>query len=68
MCDMFVCDKCDNLDAIEFAYPDGFTPGSPYECTQCQTGQWHGLLTQRQYNPAKDMVVNRPSGVGMDSL
>lgn len=64
MNDLFVCDICNTVDALEFAYPHS-TPEGQYQCTLCQTGTWHGLLTQRPYDPTKDIVVNRANGIGL---
>ena len=64
MNDLFVCDTCNTVDSLEFAYPHS-SPSGSYQCTQCQTGTWHNLLTQRAYDPSKDLVVNRPSGIGL---
>lgn len=64
MNDQFACETCDHIDALEFAYPDGYN-GEALQCTQCQTGAWHGLLTRRLFNPAQDIVINRPNGIGM---
>ena len=62
---LFVCETCNAVDALEFAYPKA-NPSGPLQCTLCQTGQWHGLLTYRPYDPSKDLVVNRPTGIGLD--
>lgn len=64
MNDLFCCETCNHVDALEFAYPNGASAG-PMECTKCQTGQWHGLMTYREFNPASDLVANRASGVGL---
>ncbi|QVD49115.1 hypothetical protein LUCX_45 [Xanthomonas phage vB_XciM_LucasX] len=65
MNDKFVCDTCGTVDRLEFAYPDGKLPTGEFKCTQCQTGTWHHLTTKRAYDPSKDLVVNRPSGLGL---
>lgn len=65
MNDQFVCETCGHVDALEFAYPTGFTGDTALQCTQCQTGTWHGLLTRRTYEPSQDVVINRPNGLGL---
>lgn len=66
MLDLFVCNKCDHVDSIAVAY-FGVLPQKPEEqlCTQCATGQWHDQFEHAPYNPATDLVVNRPTGVGL---
>lgn len=66
MNDLFVCDSCNHVDTLEFAYEGSVIPTGPLQCTQCQSGQWHDLIHYRPYNPQVDLVVNRPSGVGLD--
>lgn len=65
MNDKFVCEQCQNIDVLEFAYPDGLPQGEPLKCTKCQTGQWHGLFSIRPYDPSRDLVINRASPVGL---
>lgn len=67
---LFVCDLCNKVDAVEIAYAgqriDGLAEGSPiWTCTQCQCGKWHDEFERRDYNPDFDLVINRPSGVGL---
>lgn len=68
--DLFVCDKCNSVDAIDFAYPDGLlskdgTPPTKYICTKCQTGEWHDFFDKEVYRPDFDVVVNRPTSIGL---
>ena len=66
MNDLFVCDSCNHIDAFEFAYPQPRDiPVGPHQCTQCQTGSWHGLFSYRPYDPTTDLVVNRETGIGL---
>lgn len=65
MNDKFACDTCEGIDHLEFAYPQGVPTNGVYTCTQCQTGSWHGLTSQRQYNPKVDLVINRPNNLGL---
>lgn len=67
---LFCCDRCKHVDAVEIAYPDA--PPQPvgnrapeWVCTQCQEGEWHGLFEYRPYDQETDIVINRPSGVGL---
>lgn len=69
MSHLYVCDKCGNVDVVEIAYPN--LPGSlpltvPTLCTQCQGKPWHNLFPLRAYDPKQDLVINRPTGVGLD--
>lgn len=65
---IFVCDCCDHVDALELAYPDNPTVKGVqllrYECTRCQGRPWHRLFPYRYYRPDRDLVVNRPTGIG----
>lgn len=64
MNDKFVCECCGCIDQLEFAYPDG-NVRDPLKCTECLTGTWHAFYPRRQYDPAKDLVINRESGIGL---
>lgn len=63
----FVCNKCDCVDAAEFAFPLHFLPEEPSQqlCCKCGNGRWHGLFEQKQYDPETDEVANRPNGIGL---
>lgn len=69
--DLFVCDKCDHVDAVELAYPDGPLEDGKYRkkwlCTKCITGTWHEYFTHDKYRPDFDIVVNRPTGLGLET-
>lgn len=67
---LFVCDKCDHVDADVFAYPQGTIdekgePLKEMQCTECQTGQWHELFEKEKYRPEFDIVINRETGIGL---
>lgn len=62
--DMFACDQCNALDLITLAYPQGVKPGQLC-CTECQTGQWHGQFPKQQFDPNRDIVINRNQGYGL---
>ena len=57
----YVCESCGCVDLVELL-PN---PGE-HICSECRTGTWHGLFPKRPYNPRIDLVVNRPSGVGLE--
>lgn len=63
----FACTRCDSVDLINIAFLDDRLPAQPERqlCTQCQTGQWHGLFEKERYHPERDLVANRPSGLGL---
>lgn len=67
--DLFCCDKCNTVDVVELAYPEGppAKGGEDWKCTACQEGQWHDRFPQEEYRPGFDQVVNRPNGIGMGS-
>lgn len=58
---LFACDVCETVDTLVLA-PQ--TPGTPYKCSACQGG-WHGAFPKVRFDPATDVVINRPSGVGL---
>lgn len=75
MNNLFVCTKCQHVDAIDIARSEWKLwhdmPGSnvstlkiPYErfvCTQCLTTHWHGYFPYLPYDPQTDQeVVNPP--------
>lgn len=66
---LFVCDKCNHVDEMDVAYPQQpLAKGIPiarYLCTKCQKKEWHGLFTYRPYSPNYDVVINRPTGIGL---
>lgn len=64
---LFVCDKCNTVDAVEIAYPQGplAVPKKEWLCTCCQGKSWHDLFEKEQYRPEMDIVVNRPNGIGL---
>ncbi|MBE0438150.1 MAG: hypothetical protein IBX57_00085 [Gammaproteobacteria bacterium] len=68
---LFVCDVCGTVDSTDIAYPDGLMDGgkplTELKCTECQTGTWHELFEKEAYRPEFDVVINRPSGIGLGS-
>lgn len=69
--DLFVCDLCGAVDAVDLAYADRPRPAHTDDkhpewlCTCCQSGKWHNLFDKRTYRPEFDLVINRPNGVGL---
>lgn len=68
--DMFVCDDCNHVDAVTLAYPSGPSPeeGQPrthWQCSKCQTGKWHQFFEYEPYRAGFDVVINRPTGIGL---
>lgn len=63
----FVCDACNCIDLVELAFPDGLPIEEPeHLCSLCQPdGTWHELFPRVVYDPDRDMVVNRPTGLGL---
>ena len=59
--DEFVCEKCGCVDLVRLQENPAV-----YHCTECTTGKWHGLFPKQPYDPLKHLVVNRPSGLGME--
>jgi len=66
---LFQCDECGCVDESEIAYPMGTEDHGQsrtnWLCTECQTGEWHGMFEKEQYRPEFDIVINRPSGVSV---
>lgn len=73
---LFVCDRCGCIEELELVLAATVvTPGATMLCSECLpvgkaqngfkagTGQWHGLFAKRQYDPAMDLPVNRPTGL-----
>lgn len=65
MTSLFVCDKCNTVDTTVAAYPSGNFNLAAMKCTKCQTGVWHNYFPAIPYNPQKDNVCNRATGVGL---
>ncbi len=63
---LFVCFQCGCVDDVDIAYC-GRLPPVPDDqvCTLCKTGEWHGHFPHAPYNPEKDLVSNRPTGIGL---
>lgn len=62
---LFVCDNCGCVDETIIAKPDT-TPGKPMLCSGCQPNSvWHGHFEQLKYDPEKDHVINRNTGIGL---
>lgn len=65
--DLFVCDSCGCVDAVDLAYPNGvLTDPTNTQCTECQTGTWHCFFPKEKYKDGFDVVINRPTGIGME--
>lgn len=65
----FVCYKCGCVDAVDVAFRGQAAtfPATQEQqlCTQCQTGSWHGLFLKLPYDPERDNVVNRATGISV---
>ena len=61
---LFVCENCNRVDSVELAYPAAAELPAAPTCTQCR-GAWHGQFPLRLYDPDNDVVVNRPTGIGL---
>lgn len=64
---LFQCDSCGCVDAVELAYPELKVPPLALvelKCSKCQTGEWHAQFDQEQFDPNKDQVINRSQGLG----
>ena len=68
--DLFCCDNCGRVDAVDLAYPSGplinGQARTHWECSKCQTGHWHGYFEYEKYRAGFDCVVNRPNGMGLE--
>lgn len=67
---MFACNKCNNVDLVDLVFIDGKLPLNKklQLCTKCKSGKWHDKFEEKQFDPSKDIVINRPSNLGLDSL
>jgi hypothetical protein len=70
--DLFVCDNCGRVDAVDLAYPSGpldhGKPKTRWDCTKCQTGHWHNYFDYDKYRPDFDIVINRSTGIGLEVI
>ena len=48
----FICEKCQHVDS-----KDASTFPFTRICTQCETGQWHGMFPYERYDPVKHKQV-----------
>lgn len=63
---LFVCHQCGCVDAVELTHPHGFPSSAPEQlCAYCLTGSWHEVFLRVPYEPERDLVCNRPTGVGL---
>jgi len=73
----FVCDQCGCIECLELVLAaPAVTPGAKMLCSACLpvgvaadgfragNGSWHGHFERRSYDPANDLPVNRPTGLG----
>lgn len=66
---LYACDTCSTLDDLTLVY--GITSAQviklPYAllCSACKTGHWHNEFERTVYDPEKDIVINRESGIGL---
>lgn len=62
----FVCSHCGCVDDIELAFAGQFPLVAEKQlCTFCKTGTWHDMFLRVPYDPEKDNVVNRPTGLSL---
>lgn len=63
---LFVCSQCGCVDAVESAFRGAFPLESRKQrCTECQTGSWHGQFEKQPYDPDRDNVINRGTGISV---
>ena len=62
---LFKCNRCDHIDILYLAYPDGMNHTS-FECSLCQTGVWHDLFPYQKYNPKKHFIINGESMISLE--
>lgn len=60
--DLFACKRCNTVDALELIPKDRV---GLFECTLCLGLPWHNKFEAEQYDPDKDLVINRPNGFGL---
>jgi len=65
MSSLFVCCKCNTVDTTVEAYLGRQFDLANMQCTKCQTGVWHNYFPMLPYNPDKDNVINKPTGIGL---
>lgn len=65
----FVCFKCGCVDTVDLAFGLMFKEfpilQSEQLCTYCQSHKWHGIFPRELYNSDQDLVINRPTGIGL---
>ncbi len=63
---LFVCTRCHCVDAVDLAFTWSF-PTDPAQqiCTQCRSGYWHDVFAKELYDPTRDNVVNKPTGLSI---
>lgn len=75
---IFVCEKCNCIDELDLVL-SGPRPEPGYKllCSSCLpvgvaqgglragTGEWHGKFPRQEYDPTQDLVINRPSPLGL---
>lgn len=57
---LFKCELCGCVDSVPIAYESGVKPNALMKCTVCQGKPWHGYFVKRQYDPARDHIINSP--------
>lgn len=65
--DLFVCESCNTVDSLSLAYTkqEKQYDHKQWLCTSCQGKPWHNQFPMIPYDPDNDIVVNKPSGVGL---
>lgn len=62
---LFACEKCNVVDDSDITSQP--TPGRWFCACCCKpNGYWHNQFPRRIWNPALDVVCNKPSGLGLE--
>lgn len=64
---LFVCYRCECVDDSDLAFIGGVVPEHPANqlCSLCMTGSWHDRFPHQPYDPKRDLVGNKPTGIGL---
>lgn len=62
----FVCAYCNHVDEVDLCHKHNASipTHADWMCTKCADKPWHNFFPYREYDPERDLVVNRPSGIG----
>lgn len=62
---LFVCEVCEHVDDQELVPAENRTD---CKCTVCLGLLWHGHFDRVKYDPERDFVINRPTGIGLGGM